>query len=88
VVHVAHLEYMRNAYKILIRKSEGKRPLWRRRRRCENNVRMGLREIAWDGVDWMHLAQDWDQLRAVVNEPLGSIKDGECLDYLDYLSDY
>jgi hypothetical protein len=33
----------------------------------ENNIRMGLREIGWEGVDWMHLAQDRDQWRCLVN---------------------
>jgi len=47
---------MRNAYKILVGKPEGKRPLGRPRRRWEDNIRMDLREIEWQGVDWMHLA--------------------------------
>jgi hypothetical protein len=37
------------------------------RRICEDNIRMDLREIWWDGVKWMHLAQDRDQRRAGVN---------------------
>jgi hypothetical protein len=48
-------------------KTEGKRPLGRPRRRWEENIRMNLGEIGWEGVDWMHLAQDRDQWRAVVN---------------------
>jgi hypothetical protein len=52
---------MRNAYSILVRKFEGKRPLGRPRRRREDNIRMDLREIGWGGVDWMHMAQDRDQ---------------------------
>jgi hypothetical protein len=43
--HVAHMGRMRITYKILVRKSEGKRPLRRRRCRWENNIRMDLREI-------------------------------------------
>jgi hypothetical protein len=58
---------MRNAYKILIRKSEGKIPLGRPRRSLEDNIRMDLREEVWEGVDWMNLAQNRDQWRAVVN---------------------
>jgi hypothetical protein len=46
--------------KILIGKPEGKKPLGRRRRRWEDNIKMGLRETGWEGVDWIHLAQDWD----------------------------
>jgi hypothetical protein len=44
---------------------EGKRPLGSHRRRREDNIRMDLREIRWEGVDWMHLAQDRDQWRDV-----------------------
>jgi len=58
---------MRNAYKILVRKPEGKRPLRRLRHRCENSNRMDLRAIRWEGVDWMHLAQDGDQWWSLVN---------------------
>jgi hypothetical protein len=43
------------------------RPLGRPRRRLEDNIRMDLREIEWGGMDWIHLAQDRDQWRAVVN---------------------
>jgi hypothetical protein len=57
----------RNAYRILVGKSEGKRPLGRPRRRWEDNIRMDLREIGWGGMDWIDLAQDRDQWRALVN---------------------
>jgi hypothetical protein len=50
----------RNAYRILLGKPERKRPLGRPRRKWVNNVRMDLREIGWDGMDWIDLAQDWD----------------------------
>jgi len=49
---------MRNAYNILVGKPEGKRPVGRRRRTWEGNIRMGLREIWCEGVDWIHLTQD------------------------------
>jgi hypothetical protein len=65
--HIAHMDDMRNAYNILVGKLEGKRPLGRPRRRWEDNIRMDLREIGWEGVDWMHLAQDRDKWRARVN---------------------
>jgi hypothetical protein len=58
---------MRNAYKILVRKPAGKRPLRRYRRRWEDNIRMDIREAEWIDVDWLHLAQERDQWRAVVN---------------------
>jgi hypothetical protein len=57
----------RNAYRILVGKPEGKRPLGRRRRRWVDNIKMVLREIGWDGMDWIDLAQDKDQWRALVN---------------------
>jgi hypothetical protein len=57
----------RNAYRILVGKPEGKRPLGRPRCRWVDNIKMNLREIGWDGMDWIDLAQDKDQLRAVVN---------------------
>jgi hypothetical protein len=48
-------------------KPEGKRPLGRPRRRWEYNIRMDLREIRWGGVDWIDLAQDRDEWRALAN---------------------
>jgi hypothetical protein len=51
----------------LVGKLEGKRWIWRPLRRWEDNIRTDLRELGWEGVDWMHLAQDRDQWRAVVN---------------------
>jgi hypothetical protein len=49
---------MRNASNILVGKPEGKRPFGRPRRRWEDNIRMDVREMVWEGVDLMHLAQD------------------------------
>jgi hypothetical protein len=56
-----------NAYRILVGNPEGKRPLGRPRRRWVDSIKMYLREIGWDGMDWMDLAQDRDQWRALVN---------------------
>jgi hypothetical protein len=67
VVHVACVGEMREVYNILIGKHEGKRPVGRHRHRWENNSRTNLSEIRWEGVDWIHLAQDRDQWRALVN---------------------
>jgi hypothetical protein len=64
---VACVGEMRNAYTIFVREPEGKKPLRRPRSRWEDNLRMDLREIWRKGVDWMHVAQDRDQWRAVVN---------------------
>jgi hypothetical protein len=55
----------RNAYKVLMGKPEGKRPLGRRR--WKDGIRMDLREIGWGNVDWIQLAQDRDRWRALVN---------------------
>jgi hypothetical protein len=65
--HVARMGETRNAYRILVGKPEGKRPLGIPRRRWVDNIKMDLREIGWDGVDWNELAQDRDQWRALVN---------------------
>jgi hypothetical protein len=48
-------------------KPEGDRPLGKPTLRLESNIKMDLREIGWGGVDWIHLAQDGDQWRALVN---------------------
>jgi hypothetical protein len=52
---------MKTAYKILVGKPEGKRPLGRPRRKCEDNIKMDLRDIGMEGTDWIHLAEDRDQ---------------------------
>jgi hypothetical protein len=58
----------RNVYRVLMVKPEGKTPLGRARRRWEDGIKMDLREIGSGGVEWIHLAQDRDRWRAVVNE--------------------
>jgi hypothetical protein len=55
-----------NVYRILVGTPEGRRPLGRRRHRWVDNE-MVLREIGWGGMDWLDLAQDRDQWRALVN---------------------
>jgi hypothetical protein len=57
----------RNAYRILVGKPEGKRLLGRPRRRWADNIKMDLGDIGWDGMDWINLAQDSDQWKALVN---------------------
>jgi hypothetical protein len=47
--------------RILVGNPDGKSPLGRPRRRCVDNIKMDLREIGWDGMDWIVLAQDRDQ---------------------------
>jgi hypothetical protein len=56
----------RNAYRILVEKPEGKRLLGKSRRRWVDNIKMYLGELEWDGMDWIDLAQDRDQWRALV----------------------
>jgi hypothetical protein len=68
--HVARIEAKRNTYRILVGMTEGKRPLGKRRRRWVDNIKIDLREIGWDGMDWIDLAQDRDQWRALVNTVL------------------
>jgi hypothetical protein len=59
---------VRGAYNILVGRPERRRPLERRRRRWEDNIKMDLREIGFGDVDWIHLAQDRDRWRALVNK--------------------
>jgi hypothetical protein len=58
---------MRNAYVILVGNPEGKRPSGGPKRKWEDSIRVDLREIGWEGVDWMHLVQESDQWQARVN---------------------
>jgi hypothetical protein len=52
------LEERRGVYRVLVGRPEGKRPLGRPRRRCEDKIKMDLREIGIDGANWIRLAQD------------------------------
>jgi hypothetical protein len=60
----------RNECRLFVRKSEGKRPLGRPRRRWLDNIRMDLGEVGWGDVDWISLAQDRNRWRALVNSVL------------------
>jgi hypothetical protein len=68
--HVAGMEEKRKAYRLLVGKPEGKRPLGRTRRRWVDNVRMDLGEVGWSDVDWIGLAKDRNRWRALVNSVL------------------
>jgi hypothetical protein len=61
------MERKMNKYRILVGKSEGKRPLGRRRHRLGDNIKVDLREMRWCNIDWTDLAQDRDWWRALVN---------------------
>jgi hypothetical protein len=65
--HLARMGEKRNAYRILVGKPESKRPLRKPRCRWVDNIKMDLREIVWDDVDWIDLVQDRDWWRALVN---------------------
>jgi len=67
VGNVTVMGEMGNAYQILVREPEGKRPFRRPRHGWEYDIRMDLREIRLETVDWMHLAQDRNQWWAAVN---------------------
>jgi hypothetical protein len=54
-------------YRVLVGKSEEKRPLGRPRLRWENNIKIDLREMGWGGMDLIDLAQDRDRWRAIVS---------------------
>ncbi|KAJ4452129.1 hypothetical protein ANN_03647 [Periplaneta americana] len=64
--HVARMGEFRNAYRVLVGRLKGKRPLGRPRRRWEDNIKMDLREVGYDDRDWINLAQDRDRWRAYV----------------------
>jgi hypothetical protein len=51
----------RNAYRVLVGKPEGKRPLRKLGHRWEHNIKMDLREIGWGGMDWINLTEDRDK---------------------------
>jgi hypothetical protein len=65
--HMAHAVERRGAYRVLVRRPEGKRPLRRPRRRWKNNIKLYLQEVGWGDMDWMYLAEVRDRWRAIVN---------------------
>jgi hypothetical protein len=65
--HVARMGEKRNAYRIMVGKPEDKGPLGRPRCRWAYIIKIDRREIEWDGMDWIDLAQDRGQWRALVN---------------------
>ena len=65
--HVARTGASKSAYRVVVGKPEGKRPLGIPRRRWESNSKMDLQEVECEGMDWIDLAQDRDRFRALVN---------------------
>jgi hypothetical protein len=78
-VYIARMGEMSNAYKASVGKPEWKRLLGRPRRRWEDIIRVDLRELVWEVLDWIYLAQDGHQWRDVVN-----IRGRKLLDWLCY----
>jgi hypothetical protein len=66
--YVARVGEKRNSYRILVGKAERKRPLGRPRRMWVDNIKMDIREMGWDGMDWADVAEGRDQWRALVNK--------------------
>jgi len=68
---VAHMGEGRGLYRVLVGKPEGKRLLWRLRRRWEDNIKMDLQEVGCGGMNWIELAQDrgrwWTFVNVVMN---------------------
>ena len=60
------IEEGRGVHRVWLGKPDGKRPLWRPRRRWEDNIKMDLQEVGFGGMDWIELAQDRDTWRALV----------------------
>ena len=65
--HVARMGEERGAYRVLVGKPEGKRPVGRPRRRWVDNIRMDLQEVGCGYVEWIGLAQDRDRWRTLVS---------------------
>jgi hypothetical protein len=61
------MEENKNAYRLLVGKLEGKRPLGRPRCKWVDNIKTDLVEMEWGGVDWIDVAQDRDKCRELVN---------------------
>jgi hypothetical protein len=68
--HVARMGEGRGAYRILVGRPEGRRPLGRPRRRWDDNIKMNLQEVVWGVMGWIDMAQDRDKWRDVVNSVL------------------
>jgi len=83
--HVARMGERRGVYRVLVEKPEGKRPLGRPRRRCEDNYNMDLQEVGCVDMNWIELAQEKGKITGTCecgNKLSGSIKCGENRDYL------
>jgi len=72
------MDERRGVFRVLVMKPEGKSPIGRPRSRWEDNIKMGLQEVGYGGMDWIKLARDRGRWRALVNAVMnlrgGSIK--------------
>jgi hypothetical protein len=78
----------RNSYRILVGKPEGKRPIGRPQHKWVDNIKIDLREIGWDGMDWIDLVQNrdhWGGLCEHGNESSGSLI---CWEFLEWLHNW
>jgi len=66
--HVARMGEGRGVHRVMVGKPERKRPLWKPRRRWEDNIKMDLEEVGGGCGDWMELAQDSERWRALVSK--------------------
>jgi hypothetical protein len=76
----------RNAYRILVGNTERKRPLGRPRRRWVKNIKIDLK--SWDCMDWIDLAQDRDQWRALVNTVMNLRVPYNCWEFSEWLDNW
>jgi predicted CoA-binding protein len=83
--YIACMGKRRNAYRILMVNPGGKRPLGTPRRRWVDNIKMDLREIGWDGIDWIEVVQDRDQWRALVNTVINLRVPQSCREFSEWL---
>jgi hypothetical protein len=72
----------RGAYRFLVGKPQRRRPFGRHRRRCEDNIKMNLREVGW-GMDWIDMAPDRDRWWALVNTVINLWVSLICEEFLD-----
>jgi len=70
-IHVARMGDMRNAYELLVWESEGTRPLERFSSRWEDNIKLDIREVGWEAVDWIYSAHGRDQVAGSCEHGIG-----------------
>jgi hypothetical protein len=80
-----HVE-KRNACRVSVAKPEGKRSLGKPRSNWKNNIKINLREKGWGGMDWIHLAEDREEWRALVNTVMDLRVSTKCWEILEWMS--